>query len=693
MTIGAIERELTYKESAALDAPFAARPPVQVWITAALVCLGYFIGTKIGFALTFKPHPISTLWPPNAILLAALVLTAPRFWWLLVLAAFPAHLAGQIQTGVPAIQIMAWFVSNCSEALIGAGCICAILRGPLRFDSFRHVGTFVACGAIVAPFVSSFIDVAFVTRIGWGQGSYWELWRTRFFSNVLASLTLVPLIVTWVIHGPAAIRRAGIQRYFETGLLTFGLLAVSVAVFVGHSFATTSDPVLLYAPVPFLLWAAVRLGPLGVTTLLSVMVFAAIWGVVHGYGPFSTTSPAGSALSVQLFLIVVSIPLLLLAAVIEEGGQTEAALRTSEERFARAFRSSPTAMIITRQADGLIIDVNDRWQALFGFTRAEWLGRTVVELGFFPNEEERAKLVERVRAEGRIRDVELDLHAKSGAILQTIVSSEHTEMNGEPCCISVIRDVTEERRIEREAQDQRRQMTHLNRVAALGQLSGALAHELNQPLTAILSNAQAAQRFLAREPIDLDELRAILSDIVDDDKRAGEVIRRLRALLKRGETQFQALDVNEIVTEALELAHGDLVAHNVTVATRFASPLSLVRGDRVQLQQVLLNLIVNASEAMNGNESAERTLTIATASDSAASILISVADRGHGIPEDRRDKLFEPFYTTKTHGLGLGLSISRSIITAHGGWLSAENNADRGATFRLVFPASAEVPS
>ena len=174
-----------------------------MWLTAVLVCLGYFIGTKIGFALTFRPHPISILWPPNSILLAALVITQPRYWWLLLAAAFPAHLAAQFQGGVPFVQIVAWFISNCSEALIGAGCIRLLVRGPLQFDSFRDVCIFIAFGALIAPFVSSFIDVAFVTAIGWGQGSYATLWRLRFFSNVLTTLTFVPVIVTCVTLGPS----------------------------------------------------------------------------------------------------------------------------------------------------------------------------------------------------------------------------------------------------------------------------------------------------------------------------------------------------------------------------------------------------------------------------------------------------------------------------------------------------------
>ena len=190
-----------------------------MWLTAALVSLGYFIGVKIGFALTFQPHPISTLWPPNSILLAALLITKPRYWWLLLTAAFPAHLAAQVQGGVPSIQIVAWFVSNCSQALIGAGAICLLVGCPLRFESFRDVCIFIAVGALIAPFVSTFIDVAFVTAIGWVQGSYATLWRLRFFSNVLTTLTFVPVIVTCVSLGPQILRSAPVRHYVEAAAL------------------------------------------------------------------------------------------------------------------------------------------------------------------------------------------------------------------------------------------------------------------------------------------------------------------------------------------------------------------------------------------------------------------------------------------------------------------------------------------
>jgi two-component system sensor kinase FixL len=196
-----------------------------------------------------------------------------------------------------------------------------------------------------------------------------------------------------------------------------------------------------------------------------------------------------------------------------------------------------------------------------------------------------------------------------------------------------------------------------------------------------LSNAQAAQRFLARDSVDLGEVHDILKDIIDQDRRAGAVIGRWRTLLRKGEIQLQPLDVNDVTNEVLRLAHNELIAHNVTVVARLTPGLPAVRGDRVGLQQVLLNLIVNACDAMKLNEAARRHLTVVTGPDGAGAVQISIADRGGGIPADRLERVFEPFFTTKEGGLGLGLAICRSIVAAHGGRLWVANNADHGATF------------
>jgi signal transduction histidine kinase len=243
------------------------------------------------------------------------------------------------------------------------------------------------------------------------------------------------------------------------------------------------------------------------------------------------------------------------------------------------------------------------------------------------------------------------------------------------------------RESEQQLQQQRNELAHLSRVATASELSGSLAHELNQPLTAILSNAQAALRFLAHENIDLNEVRDILKDIVEQDNRAGEIIHRLRLLLKKGVVQQQPLDVNDVVQEVLKLIRSDLVNQSVVAHTELATDLPPVKGDRVQLQQVLLNLVMNACDAMNGNAPADRQLVVRTELCADKNVRVSISDRGTGLAPDKLEQVFEPFYTTKTHGLGLGLSVCRTIITAHGGTLWAANGQARGAVFYFTIPA------
>jgi PAS domain S-box-containing protein len=250
----------------------------------------------------------------------------------------------------------------------------------------------------------------------------------------------------------------------------------------------------------------------------------------------------------------------------------------------------------------------------------------------------------------------------------------------------VLIDVTERKQTELEVQQQRQLLTHLTRVATLGELSGALAHELSQPLTSILTNAHAALQFLAREPANLAEVRDILKDIVDENRRAGDFIHRLRALLRKGETPRQPLDLNDVTGDALRLLRSELIAQGVAVTTDMAPALPKVHGDPVALQQVLLNLMVNACDAMRLERPLERRMSIHTALDGDG-VRVTIADRGAGLPAENSERVFEPFFTTKVHGLGLGLGICRSIVAAHGGHLSAANNPDRGATFWFTLPA------
>ena len=241
---------------------------------------------------------------------------------------------------------------------------------------------------------------------------------------------------------------------------------------------------------------------------------------------------------------------------------------------------------------------------------------------------------------------------------------------------------------EAEILNQRMELAHVARVSTMGQLASSLAHELNQPLGAILRNAEAAEIFLQKEKPDLEEIRDILADIRKDDQRAGSVIDRMRSLLKRRNLETKSMDFGALLAETVTLAHPDALARRVNVSLQIPVKLPAVSGDRVQLQQVLLNLILNGLDAMAGGSEAGRQLTVRAEATREGSVEVAVTDCGRGIPTDKVTRLFEPFFTTKPNGMGMGLAISQTIIEAHGGKIWGGNNSTGGAVFKFTLPAN-----
>jgi C4-dicarboxylate-specific signal transduction histidine kinase len=254
------------------------------------------------------------------------------------------------------------------------------------------------------------------------------------------------------------------------------------------------------------------------------------------------------------------------------------------------------------------------------------------------------------------------------------------------------RDITDHKRAEIAIQRHYQELAHVSRVAMMGELAVSLAHELNQPLTAILSNAQAAQRFLSTTSPALDEVHSILADIVEDDQRAGEVIHRLRGLLKKGEVELLPLNLNQVIQEVIRLLHSDAIIRHVRIELELDAGLPQVWGDRVQLQQVVLNLMLNGFDAMVDRDPNDREIVVRTQRLDADTALVAVQDCGSGLEADKLERIFEPFYTTKIEGLGMGLSICRSIVAVHGGRLWAENNQHRGTTVSFTLPIREAVP-
>jgi two-component system, LuxR family, sensor kinase FixL len=327
-------------------------------------------------------------------------------------------------------------------------------------------------------------------------------------------------------------------------------------------------------------------------------------------------------------------------------------------------------------------------RALFGYATSEPLHFDMVLQRLHPDDREVTRqMVMQLNQDGHYQGEFRVLLPEGG--VRWIASKGRVEYNRQhhPARLrGVSLDITRSKQADAEAQAHRNEVAHLLRVASLGELSAALAHELNQPLAAILSNANAALLSLAQDHYDLEEFRNILRDIIRADERASEIIVRVRGLLKKAVFHPEKLDANDLIKEVLKLMNHDLAVHEIRVITEPTADLPSIRADRVQLQQVLMNLILNASDAMSLQADGARILTLRSCLIVGNGVQISVTDTGSGIPPGNEEKIFEQYHTTKPEGLGLGLSLSRSIVLAHRGRLWAENQAS-GATFHLMIPA------
>jgi PAS domain S-box-containing protein len=333
---------------------------------------------------------------------------------------------------------------------------------------------------------------------------------------------------------------------------------------------------------------------------------------------------------------------------------------------------------------------NDAYKAWFGVSPEEAFGRTVPEVVGESFYRKALPYMERALSGQRVSYAqEVELAGGRRVSVEAIYVPDVGADRSVRGFYVMVMDVTERNLAQQESKRLQDVLLRAGRISAMGELAGALAHEINQPLSAIMSNAQAARRYLDMPAPDMEEVKEILADIVKEDARAGDVIARLRALMKKNKTEVEPLDLNSVFQEVIGLLHSDSVIRDVKVSTSFDPRLLPVKGDRIQLQQVALNLMMNAFEATAGRPREERRVVIRTwRKDS--EVLAAVADNGMGISGEETEKVFQPFYTTRPQGLGMGLSISRSIISRHQGRIWVENNPDCGATFFLSLPVPAD---
>jgi PAS domain S-box-containing protein len=356
-----------------------------------------------------------------------------------------------------------------------------------------------------------------------------------------------------------------------------------------------------------------------------------------------------------------------------------------EKALTDAVFDSVPGLLYLYTKEGRMVRWNKKHEDLTGYSGRELSHMTMTD---WFSEEDWASVKsewEKVFANGHT-NTEVNVKLKDGTKVPYLATGVRLQIEGKPHLVGIAIDITEQKRLELESKRHFQELAHVSRVAVMGELTASLAHELNQPLGAILHNAETAEILLRADQPDQEEVRAILADIRKDGHRAGDVIDRLRGLLKRRNLQSMSLEVGALIADTVSLVRPDAGARHMSVSVDVPPGLPQVIGDRVHLQQVLLNLVMNAIDAVDERPDAERRILVAAQMAGKGMLEVSVRDSGGGIHPADMTKLFDSFFTSKAHGLGLGLSISRTIIEAHGGRIWAENKSDGGATFRFTLP-------
>jgi PAS domain S-box-containing protein len=679
-------------------APDSLRPPHTVQ-SVLLFSVGYYAGGLVGVLLGFPPSNIGTIWPSTAILLAALLLAPPRYWWIYLLAVVPTHLLLTTYLGpdTPLGVTLSQVGSNIVLALLAAHGVRAVIGAPPRFDNLRDMVAFVLLAGIAATALACALAASLFLLTGWAT-DFWLALRQRILANVFAIITITPLILrTWAgqLVGP---QHMPWRSYAELGLLTMGLLAVAIPVFGWESQWPGNVPALVLATLPFLLWAAVRLGPGGMSLSLLIVAGVALVCAHLGRGPFLLHSPAENVLSLQIFLLAISIPLLLLAALVEERRRAEQSLKQSEARMAFAAASTDTGLWQYDVSAGHLW-ATEHCRSMFGLDADSILTPEAFLGAIHPHD--RAVAIATIRAAASAGETEgrsefRIIHPKGQLRWYLATASTEFDKNGRPIRVSgVFRDITSRRNAEQEAeqlenalQATRRELARVSRQTTMGAMAASIAHEINQPLSALVTNGGIGLRLLAKADSDLDEVREVLKRIIDDGHRASHIISSIRAMFGKDRREKSLVSIPDLVSEVLALVHGELESHRVSLQVELHQELPPVMADRVQLQQVLLNLMMNAVEAMSSVENRERSLLVTSELREARDVLIRVEDSGSGIDPDDMDRIFDAFFTTKSHGMGLGLSICQSIIESHGGRLWASRRNPHGTVFYVQLPSS-----
>jgi PAS domain S-box-containing protein len=788
--------------------PWAAIRSRPMRVVLGLVAFLLAYGVAYHFGMAFSPAVAAPFWFPDSVLLCALLCTRTRWWWLLLLATLPIRLALVMPADLPWWFLGGVYLNDCAKGVVAALLLKRALDDPIRLNSMRDLGFYCLIAVALVPFLSALAGAAARSGLGhpfWTSGEQWLL------GNAMAHLVITPMLFYWVLRPPNPATFTSV-KLIEAGALGIGLLVSLSLAFEQemspHAFGETR----YYAPVPFMVWAAIRFRMYGATAAVALLTIFSLGAALDRAGSFSDASAAEISSRLQHFLLLRVAPLYLAAVLIEQWSRVSDSLRDSERRFRIIADQAPMMMWTSDTAAGCEF-ANRRWLDFTGTTLEQNLGqgwskplhpddvrrtydyylrhfhaRKPVEMDYRARRhdgeyrwinvrgtprfgangefmgyigsaidvtEQRQHEAALKRSEALYRDV---VESQTAFVCRFLTDATLTFVNSAFCesvgrtrsellggsfvellppparaaareavaqaasgagraawecevarpdgvrgwqswvCHVIESAPDEAREIQaigyditdrRRAEEAGRQLAHAARFAVVGELTAMVAHEVNQPLCAILSNAEAAEIMLRSDSPPLDELRNILADIRQDDLRADAAIRSIRSLVHRREFHPGPVDLAETVDHVMNLVAGDALHRRVNLRRDVAPGLAPAVGDRSHLEQLLVILIVNAMDAMKETPEPSRQLLV-TARDAGDSLVeIAVRDFGHGISPENMSQLFDSLFTTKAEGMGLGLPIARTIVAAHGGRIWAENAPGGGAVFRFTLRTAA----
>ena len=676
------------------------------------LAISYVVLDKLGQAVALLNPSAIPVWPPSGLALAAVLLWGRTLWPAL----FVAALTGYVSTTGSLSTAAAIAIGNTLEAVIGGALIGRWSQGVRTFETPSGVAKFALFSLAPGAMISATMGVGGLYLFGsLPPGRFWSVWMTWWLGDAVGVFVVTPVLVHWV---QALFRAESPVDWRSSAIVLAATLAIGLLGF-GPLFEQT----ITRGPVAFLtigpvLWAAVRCSQRDTATAVLILSSCAVWGTLSNTGPFAHATRFDAYLLVLMFMTSSAVFSMVLNAEVRVRMGVEATLRQAQQELDHRVRDRTAALAEANHSlehQRVHLVEAQRLAKLGSFTLdipaatltlsaelisicgldVEAVPRTFEDFLVHLHEDDRAVFKNQftpaqhhdhdhptetriVRPDGGLR------HLRSSAEL--IKDEQGSAMR----MLGVCQDVTDLKTAEAVMSEYRRELYHLGRVATAGEMATVMAHELNQPLAAIALTAHACARLAATGNIERSELREHLSDIEGHAKRAGEIIRQTRNYVRKAPESKTLVDLHRVITDVVRLTEPFQQRLGVDIVIARTDVLPRILGVEVQLVQLLLNLVRNAEDAVAGNPKSDRRVRISTHRADADHVMIEVEDNGRGIPAEFRDRLFEPFFTTRKDGLGVGLAISKTIAEAHDAILSFESRDSgehRGTTFRIIFPA------